>query len=289
MHPFRTTDRRRPTGMAIAAAAALLALSGCAAGGSTAENGSGATGKTSDDPVLQAIKDKGVINVGVCLGAPNWGLIDKDGKPAGFDIGVAELLSEHLGVKLKIVETANDGRIPSLQSGTVDVISCTFTATEARKKQVDFSDPVVYTGNSLLVRKDSNIESLNDLKGVKVGVNKGGTSIVVTTAHAPDAKQVPLDNFATDLTALKAGQVEAVIDTASVITQAANADSSLKIAVNGEVGPPGYFALGVAKGNAGLLKAVNEFVAQFHKDKSGTKLHSKWFWEPTYEFKGLED
>lgn len=282
MHTFSNTGRRRPARMAIVAAAALVALSGCAASG-------GDPGKTSDDPALQAIMDAGVINVGVCLGAPNWGLIDTNGEPAGFDVDVAGLLAEHLGVEVKLVETSNDGRIPSLQSGTVDVISCTFTATDERKQQVDFADPVVYTGNSLLVLEGSDINSLEDLEGVRLGVNKGGTSIGIATAYASGAEQVALENFAADLTALKAGQVDAVIDTASVLTQAANADSSLRIAVDGEVGPPNYFSIGVAKGNSGLLEAVNEFVAKFHEDKLGTQLYTEWFWEPTYEFKGLED
>jgi chloramphenicol 3-O-phosphotransferase len=60
MHTFSNTGRRRPASMAIVAAAALVALSGCAANG-------GDPGKTSDDPALQAIMDAGVINVGVSI------------------------------------------------------------------------------------------------------------------------------------------------------------------------------------------------------------------------------
>lgn len=286
MNILRTRSRKYTIGsFAALATAATLVLVGCSTdSNSGSENEAG----SNDQPNVQEILDRGVIKVGVCLGAPNWGFIDESGEPAGFDVDTANLLGEHLGVDVEIIETANDGRIPSIQSGAVDVISCTFTATEERKKQVDFSDAIVYTGNSVLVRSDSDISSLEDLDGVKVGVNKGGTSIAVTTANAPDAVQVPFDSFADDLTALKAGQVEAVIDTASVITQAASEDSSLKIAVDGKVGEPNYFAIGVSQDKKDVLAAVNEFVAEYHANGEGARLYEKWFWTPTYEFDGIE-
>lgn len=272
------------TGLLALTAAVSLALVGC----SPSNSGATDNGRSSDDPALQGIYDAGVVKVGVCLGSPNWGLIGNDGKPAGFDVEVAYDLGEYLGVETELVEINNDSRIPSLQSGNVHVVSCNFTATEERKQHIDFSDAVVNTGNSLLVLADSDIQSLDDLAGLKVGVNKGGTSIAVATEHAPEAEQVALDSFADDLTALKAGQVDAVIDTAAVITAAANADPGLRIVVDGEVGPQAYFALGLAKNQPGLLEAVNEFVADFHSKGTGGELFREWFWEPTFQFEGLE-
>lgn len=55
-------------------------------------------------------------------------------------------------------------RIPLLQNGDIDLIVATMTITEERKQQVDFSDVYFKAGQSLLVKKGSAIQGLEDLK-----------------------------------------------------------------------------------------------------------------------------
>jgi polar amino acid transport system substrate-binding protein len=263
----------------VGAVASVLATSACGGGG---KGGSSAN-------ALEAIKDRGTVTIGSCLAEPPWGLINGKGDPDGFDVDLAKAVAKDLGVKLKTVEMTSASRIPALQTGKVDIVSCSFTVNDERKKQIDFTDPTIVQGNSLAVPKGSSIKTLADLSGKTVAVSKGGTSVAVTTAANPKAVQQPYESFSAALLALKQKQADAMIDTSAVLDGAVAKDPSLKIAIDGKVGPTVNFALGVKKGEPELLARLNKFIKQWHASKAGTALYKKWFdREPTFEFEGLE-
>jgi polar amino acid transport system substrate-binding protein len=279
-----TTEKfrfRRSAVIGVAIVAAVgLGLSGCAGGG----------GGGGGEDVLAKIKKSGTINVGACLSVPPYGLIDSDGKPAGFDVEVAQELAAFLDVKVNVVDVNVASRIPSLQSQKLDLISCNFTINDERKKQIDYSDVMMYSGNSLLVRKDSSLASVKDLKGHTVAVSKGGTSVTVAKDNAPDAVQQPYETFASAVLALKQGQADSLIDIGTSVSDAAAKNPDLAIAVDGEVGPKVQFGLGVQKGQEALLTQVNAFVKKFHEEGRGKELFAKWAGvKPTFQFQGLEN
>jgi polar amino acid transport system substrate-binding protein len=262
---------------AVGAGVLVLALTGCG-GQSDAKNQS-----------LSTISERGTLNVGSCLATPPWGIINSAGNPDGFDVDVAKQLGEFLGVKVNDTDVSAASRVPSLQSGKLDVVSCTFTVTPERQEQVDFSLPVVNTGNSLVTRKGSSIKTVDDLTGHTVAVNKGGSAIGVTQAANAKAKLQPYESFADALLAVKQGQADAMIDTSDAMASAVKKDPSLVLAVDGKVGPIKHFALGVRKDEPDLLAKVNEFVTKFHAEGTGIELYRKWFEsDPTYQFEGLE-
>jgi polar amino acid transport system substrate-binding protein len=277
----RTTRRPMLTAaFAVGAVVSVLATSACGGGGAKAGSSSNA---------LKAIQDRGTITVGSCLAEPPWGLINGQGQPDGFDIDLAKALAKDLGVKLKTVEVTSASRIPSLESGKVDVISCSFTVNAVRKKQIDFTDPTIVQGNSLAVPKNSSIASLADLSGKTVAVSKGGTSVAVTTAANPKAVQQPYESYSAAFLALQQHQADAMIDTSSVLDGSVAKDPNLKVVLDGAVGPKVDFALGVKKGEPELLARLNQFIKKWHAAKGGTALYTKWFGsQPTFEFEGLE-
>lgn len=268
--------RRRTWRVLLGSAVLLISAAGCGGQGET-------------NQALAAITERGTLNVGSCLATPPWGIISSSGAPDGFDVDVAKQLGEFLGVTVNDTDVSAASRVPSLQSGKLDVVSCTFTVTPERQQQVDFSDPVVNTGNSLVTRGGSSIRTVEDLTGRTVAVNKGGSAIGVTQEANPEAKLQPYESFADALLAVKQGQADAMIDTSDAMAAAVKKDPSLELVVDGKVGPIKHFALGVRKDEPELLAKVNEFVAQFHADKTGTELYRKWFdGDPTYQFEGLE-
>ena len=264
---------------AAAAVVSVLATSACGSGAQT----------SSSTNALKAIQDRGTVTIGDCLAEPPWGLINQQGQPDGFDVDLAKAVAKKLGGKLKTVEVTSASRIPSLQSGKVDIVSCSFTVNDVRKKQIDFTDPTIRQGNSLAVPKDSPIKNLADLTGKTVAVSKGGTSVAVTTAANPKAIQQPYESYSAAFLALQQGQADAMIDTSAVLDGSVAKDPNLKIVLDGKVGPTVDFALGVKKGEPELLNWLNQFVKQWHASKSGTALYTKWFDRaPTFEFEGLE-
>lgn len=269
---------------AAAIAASLLAagtmLTACSEGGASAAGNSSQSGVQTIVP--------GTITIGSCLDQPPWGLKDSSGNPAGFDVDLAKQIAQYLNLKLETVDVTAAARVPSLQTGKVDLISCSFTITPERKQQIDFTIPTLASGNSLMVPQDSSIKALSDLDGKTVAVNKGGTAGPVTTAANPKAKLQYYESYSAAVLALTSGQADAVIDTSNTLAVTAAENPKLHIVNDGDVGPKVYFGLGVPKNKPELLKKLNEFVQQFHASGGDTKLFQTWFkFTPTYQFKDL--
>ncbi len=70
----------------------------------------------------------------------------------GFDITLSQIIALNYGKKLQVVDMAFDGLIAALQAGSIDFIAAGMTATDERKKNVDFSDPYFITNQVILVR-----------------------------------------------------------------------------------------------------------------------------------------
>ena len=115
--------------------------------------------------------------VGMDMTYPPFEFKNEKGEPDGVDVKIAEALAAFLGWELKLEAYAFDGLIQALKVGKVDVVISAMTATDERRKSIDFSDPYVFTALAMLVGKDSPIKSLEDLKkpGVRI-IAKIGTT-----------------------------------------------------------------------------------------------------------------
>lgn len=286
-----TKSNRRSVSLAIGVGAAVLGLtlSGCASGGSAGGSTGGSTDSGASKSVVQQIKDRGTVNVGVCLTSPPYGLIKSDGKPDGFDVTLAQHIADDLGVKLNIIDTNNASRIPELQTGKADAVVCTFTITPERQKEVDFTNPYMVTGRSLVVRKDSDIKTLDDLTGKTVASTKGGISVQIINKANPKAKQQPYDNYAQEVLALQQGQADAMIEESNLVAQAVKKDPNLKIVIDGDVGDKSYFGIGVKKDRPELLDEMNKVVKDFVDSGDAAKAFTKYFnADPTFQFQNLD-
>lgn len=98
-----------------------------------------------------------------------------DGKPAGFDVDIAEAICTELQRKCVFVEQVWDSMIPGLQARKYDMIVSSMSITEERKRVVDFSDRYYKTPSAIVVKKGTAYDSPASLKGKKIGVLKGST------------------------------------------------------------------------------------------------------------------
>ncbi|MGR9633545.1 transporter substrate-binding domain-containing protein [Bacillus cereus] len=144
--------------------------------------------KTSAKPSgkIEQIKERGELVVAVFTDKPPFGYVDKDGKNVGFEIDMAkrfakDLLGDESKVKFVPVEAAS--RIPYLQSDKVDFVLANMTATDERKKVVDFTNPHLKVAVQVLVKDGSPIQSVKDLEGKKVIVTKGTTADIYLTKN----------------------------------------------------------------------------------------------------------
>ena len=98
-----------------------------------------------------------------------------------LDADTRKKIAEKLGVELEIMDIAFDSLIPSLNAGKADFIAAGMTATDERRKNVDFSDDYFDASQTIIVGVDSGITSREDLNGKLVGVQQGTTGDIYCT------------------------------------------------------------------------------------------------------------
>jgi polar amino acid transport system substrate-binding protein len=180
-------NRRGARAAALAAAAIAAALGLAACGDSNSSKSSTAATSANASVAAQvpaAVKSKGTLTVAAdATYAPNE-FIAADGKTVtGMDADLAKALVTAMGLKTKVVNATFDAIIPGLAAGKYDVGMSSFTDTKEREKTVDF---VTYftAGTSFFVKSDGPaINTLADLCGHKVAVEKGTTQADDSTAQ----------------------------------------------------------------------------------------------------------
>lgn len=132
---------------------------------------------------LKKIKESGRLVIGRSENSVPFSFVDASGKPIGYSIDICGRIAEGVRQELKMdkldvqyVTIMGTTLIPLLVNGTIDIGCSTTTHNLTREKQVDFLATTYVTGNQLLVRKDSGIKEIEDLKGKRVAVNQGTTN-----------------------------------------------------------------------------------------------------------------
>ncbi len=207
------------------------------------------------------------------LSYPPFEMQDKSGNPDGVGVKLAEALAKHLGRPLKIVPMEFSGLIPALKTGHVDLVLSSMTATDERRKSIDFSDPYAFTGLALLVRKESEIQSNDDLKkSVRVITAKAGTTGETwAIVNLPAAKRVVFEDQTACVLEVAQGRADAFIyDQLSIYQYARENPDTTRGLLKPFVEES--WALALAKGNDGLRLQVNAFLGEFRKQDGFSKL-----------------
>lgn len=129
---------------------------------------------------VQAIKDAGVLKVGVKEDVPGFGFFSPDtNEHEGFEIDLARRIAEEITGSADNVEftgvTAKT-RGPLLDNGEVDMIIATFTITEERKETYNFTEPYYTDEVGFLVKKAAGLTDLASLMGKNIGVSQTSTT-----------------------------------------------------------------------------------------------------------------
>lgn len=206
---------------------AVLTVSLCACGG--ANNGGGGSKE-----------EKAVLRVGMeCDYAPfNWTQtqetdrsvpITSGGYADGYDVQIAKLIAEGLGMDLEIVKIEWDGLTLALQSGEIDAIIAGMSPTEERKLTIDFSDPYYESELVIVVRADGpyvNATSLADFSGALITGQLNTFHYTVIDQIPGVNKGVALETFPAMIVALQSGKIDGYVSErpGAVSAQEANPD-----------------------------------------------------------------
>lgn len=233
---------------------------------------------------VQAIIDRGVLNVGVKNAVIGFGYQDTlTGEYSGLEISLAEKLAEYLGVDVEFTAVTAATRTELLDSGDIDCVLATFTITDERKKSWDFTTPYFTDHVSVLVENSSGIKTLSDLTDKKVGVSSGSTSAKSLVQAMIDNGVITGDGFDADTfdpatwtegvsfaqyedyptisTALSAGEVDAFCVDKSILA-IYNTDSRSYIE---EEFAPQEYGIATTKGS-GLSTVCEDLIQQWLSD-----------------------
>ena len=252
------------------AAMMTMSLVGCSSSGDNGESGEAAD-------KLQQIKDSGVLKVGTSAEYSPYEfhkVVDGEDKIVGFDDFIVQEIAKDMGVKVEYTDMDFDGLLGALQADKVDIVLAGMTPNEERKKSVDFSE-IYYTNSNVCIvskGKEDSIKSSDDLKKLKVGVQKGTTQADYVTGDLGITNATQLKKIPDLMLELQNGKIDVIV-TGKAVAQI-NVKNYKNVAiVNTTVGDEvaETAAAAIKKSydkvdNTAFLKSVNDTIATLEKE-----------------------
>ena len=195
-----------------------------------------------------------VLVMGTSADFPPYEYIE-NGTFKGIDIEIATAIAQELGAELKITDMPFDAIISSVQKGEVDFGMAAMTVTEERRFCVDFTSSYITNTQVVIIPENSDIVSLDDLYGKKIGTQFGTTGDIYAKDDFGKENITSYNNASDAIIALKNGFVDAVIIDSEIAEAFASQNEGLKI-YEFEYSFEDYAIL-VKKGNIELLNRIN--------------------------------
>jgi polar amino acid transport system substrate-binding protein len=215
--------------------------------------------------------------VGANIGNVPWEFQARDGQYVGFEIDLARALAEALGRELELRNIPFNGLFAAVQSGRIDVAASSISVTPQRLGQVAFTQPFYDSDQSLTVLKASPVESLEDLKGRRVGVDTGSTGDIWATAAQERygiGALARYEGLAPAMLDLQSRRIDAYLSDIPSLLYYAKDKPFLRIAERIETGE--RYALMLAKDSA-VLEPLDAALSELKRKGTLAALHEKWF------------
>lgn len=132
-------------------------------------------------------------------------------KIVGIDAEIAQAIADKLGMELKIEDVAFDSIIPGVQAGKYDMGMAGMTVTDERLQSVNFSTSYAKGVQVVIVKEGSDIKTVDDIKGKKIGVQTSTTGDLYASDDFGEENVTKYDNGAVAVQALLSGKVDCVI------------------------------------------------------------------------------
>jgi len=221
-----------------------------------------------------AVADK--VRIGTEGAYPPFNLIDKAGKPAGFDVDIAKALCKKMGADCTFVTQDWDGIIPGLLARKYDAIVASMSITDERKKAVDFTER--YYSNSLrfIAKKGSGIDPKN-LKGKSIGAQRA-TIAANYVEEVKGAKAKLYDTQENAYLDLSSGRIDLLVTDMLPGYDWLQSKQGKGYEFIGEnIDIDDKIGIAVRKGDNKLRKSLNKAIAEIIADGTYAKINAKYF------------
>lgn len=228
---------------------------------------------------LAEILSKGVVRIIVFSDVPPFSSNNAKRELEGFDVDLAKMIAEALGVKLELVQATAANRIPYLLTDKADMNVAAMSVTAERAKQVMYSAPYADTSLAVYGAKSANVKSGADLGKQKIAVAKGTTEDIVLTSLNTGADIMRMEDNATSVQAYLSGQAQFLAANSVVVVELAKKNPAkefdYKFALRRA---PAHVT--VKMGEHNLLRWLDTFIFQTTLTGDLNKLHVKWLGGP---------
>lgn len=195
---------------------------------------------------------------------PPYEMTTDSGEFEGIDIETAQAIADKLGLELQIDDMDFDAALLAVQQGKADMVMAGVTVTDERQNVMDFTDSYATGIQSIIVKEDSDIASVDDLAGKKIGTQRGTTGYLYCSDDFGDENVVAYDNGLTAVQMLNNGQVDCVVIDNAPAKEFIAANPGLKLLDTAYVEES--YAIGVGKGNTELKDAINTALEDLKAD-----------------------
>jgi ABC-type amino acid transport substrate-binding protein len=227
---------------------------------------------------LDAVRARGLIRIGVKTDVPLFGSLDERGRPVGFEVDLARFFARVLfddNSRAQLVPVTTLTRFDELQAGRVDLLIATITATEERRSLAELSDPYFTSASLMLVAQGRRLDTLADTAGQKVAVVEGSVQEGDVAELQSRAILVRVGSVAEGAAAVKSGQADVFIYDDVVALGLAQHDSTFR--VTGTPIRPRPYVAAARKGDTGLIRWVNGWLAKTRRDGSYAVMWRRYF------------
>ncbi|QSZ66434.1 transporter substrate-binding domain-containing protein [Methanofollis aquaemaris] len=218
--------------------------------------------------------------VGIDAPYPPFSLVDKEGKPTGFDTESMEWIAKDQGFKVEFRQIAFDSLVTSLEGKNIDIIYSGMTITPDREEKVNFTHPYWQVNQTVIIKTDSSL-TMDDVMAGKatVGTQRGTTAGIWMDEHLVANGTMPKENvkhydtISLAVTDLENGNIDAVMFDSTVINDVMAGKNLEKI---GSIDTHEYFGIGVRKSDTALLNSLNEGLDKLMNDPYWQELITKY-------------
>ena len=257
---------------------AAVVLAACGGEGSNSASSAPAQSGAASGSLIVRINNKGTITVGTEGTYAPFTYHDKDGKLTGYDVEVTRAVADKLGINVEFKETQWDSMMAGLKAGRFDVVANQVGLTSPeRQATFDKSEPYSWSGAVLVARKDSNIKSIDDIKGVKTAQSL--TSNYGEKAKAAGADLVAVDGLAQSLTLIEQKRADATLNDELAVLDylKKNPNAGVQIVWSAPADEKVGSGLIVNKGNDEALAKFSTAMTELKADGTLKKLGEQFF------------
>lgn len=241
---------------------------------------------------LAKIKQDGVMVVGHRESSVPFSYYDNQQKVVGYSQDYSNLIIEAVkkelnlpNLQIRYLPVTSQNRIPLLQNGSYDFECGSTTNNLARQKQVDFSNTIFIVGTRFLVKANSGINDIEDLKGKNVVVTAGTTSEVmlnqINTEKNLGIRIITPKDHGDAFRTLESGRAAAfLMDDALLAGERSRARKPDQWAIVGT--PLSYEAYGcmLRQGDTAFKALVDKTIADAQTSGVAEKSYDRWFKQP---------